>query len=689
MTPIKPAPKGANDSGKDQVLRKPNPAQDAPDQKSPAQADKANPDKKAPAKEKPFELKLRPLTIEGYALIGAADIGSNGANPIAIGNFGALGDYTSFALGGSALWALGKWIRLGAGLRWNHFTGQVNANKGTINSLYAAGIAEANFSHLWKDKPFSIFPRAQLGVLLGGGWGEIPAETIRNFSQSGFAFGLGLAIDAISVKIAKDYEISAGVYLNTDWIKGSQFNTGFNQFGFRLSFRGSDYKVEHKQVCEDTKEDINFYIKGIAEHREKNAKVKEDLDHLRGLLEKGSNPITVRIIRDALFYREVRLALASQLPAQEKAIRKAIKKASNAKTPGGSDKALLAVKGVTPQMLSVAKAKAAKTYPENYNFWAQVTPNPDATTVPVPLPEDCDERHDLEVKLRDEYNKLRDRYRDLKGRFDTAILLDALKDKLGKPVTKIITVARAMVLDIVNPNFRVDFPKKGQVDALRSYVETLTAQGKRATKADLIPFINGSVRRNGRKSSRPSNRDRVFEVGKYDLNTADQVARMMLGEVIPSTNPDAKMDPKDEKEIKEAMKTVKLKIEGHTSEEGTDANNMDLSKRRAEFFTLMVRALGGPKNRLSWQGYGETRPLLAEKGLRGNARLTARIKNRRITVRIAGSTAPSAPTVEEHNANITPDRATTNRVLGGGDKAKAGGGKSGAPSNDLVAPPKK
>jgi outer membrane protein OmpA-like peptidoglycan-associated protein len=67
-------------------------------------------------------------------------------------------------------------------------------------------------------------------------------------------------------------------------------------------------------------------------------------------------------------------------------------------------------------------------------------------------------------------------------------------------------------------------------------------------------------------------------------------------------------------------------IEGHTSSEGTDAYNLDLSARRARAVVAALEQLGMPAGRLSAAGLGETRPIA------DNGDESGRSMNRRVEV---------------------------------------------------------
>lgn len=69
---------------------------------------------------------------------------------------------------------------------------------------------------------------------------------------------------------------------------------------------------------------------------------------------------------------------------------------------------------------------------------------------------------------------------------------------------------------------------------------------------------------------------------------------------------------------------MRLELQGHTDSIGTEAYNMDLSKRRANAVMNYLVRQGVSANRLSTVGYGETRPVAS------NATREGRAQNRRV-----------------------------------------------------------
>ena len=73
---------------------------------------------------------------------------------------------------------------------------------------------------------------------------------------------------------------------------------------------------------------------------------------------------------------------------------------------------------------------------------------------------------------------------------------------------------------------------------------------------------------------------------------------------------------------------VRLEVQGHTSEPGTDAHNMDLSQRRAAAVKAYLVSRGIEASRLEAKGYGETRQIAT------NDTLAGRQINRRVELHV-------------------------------------------------------
>jgi outer membrane protein OmpA-like peptidoglycan-associated protein len=68
---------------------------------------------------------------------------------------------------------------------------------------------------------------------------------------------------------------------------------------------------------------------------------------------------------------------------------------------------------------------------------------------------------------------------------------------------------------------------------------------------------------------------------------------------------------------------IKIEIQGHTDNVGSDAYNKELSERRARTVYELLISMGVPANRMTYKGYGESMPVA------DNSTEEGRAKNRR------------------------------------------------------------
>ena len=93
--------------------------------------------------------------------------------------------------------------------------------------------------------------------------------------------------------------------------------------------------------------------------------------------------------------------------------------------------------------------------------------------------------------------------------------------------------------------------------------------------------------------------------------------------------------------LKRYPQITKIRVEGHTDDVGSDASNLDLSKRRAKSVREYLIGKGVKPKRLSSEGYGESRPLCKDvpkllKNKRKNRRKIkeCRATNRRVAMEV-------------------------------------------------------
>lgn len=82
--------------------------------------------------------------------------------------------------------------------------------------------------------------------------------------------------------------------------------------------------------------------------------------------------------------------------------------------------------------------------------------------------------------------------------------------------------------------------------------------------------------------------------------------------------------------LKDHPELTKIRIEGHTDSRGKDSDNLKLSQGRADSVRTYLASRGVAPERLESIGYGETRPLVKEKGEADRA------KNRRVDFFVGG-----------------------------------------------------
>jgi outer membrane protein OmpA-like peptidoglycan-associated protein len=101
-----------------------------------------------------------------------------------------------------------------------------------------------------------------------------------------------------------------------------------------------------------------------------------------------------------------------------------------------------------------------------------------------------------------------------------------------------------------------------------------------------------------------------FKTGEFSL---DEKSKVELGKMVDFLGKN---------------KSIKIEISGHTDDVGSDTENMELSRRRAQSVQQYLHESGVAADRITFKGYGETQPVAA------NDSDENRQKNRRIEWRI-------------------------------------------------------
>lgn len=672
--PAKPAASGSV-SADAKVETPPPPKVEGP-KEAPKKADDKSKTEDPPRLEWKFSLGFGPETM-----------GGRNGGLFAIDNISQFGDFTHYLLNGSLMHDFNRGtfrVRGGGQLQFDGTKGNENTGGSSLWSLGVGPRIEFDWRRAYNNGNGLgnvFFGPGSLGIygLLGYGWGTTNVDGgFQLHKQSGLGTAVGADVNVLGFNVG-NVHIGADFFAQTNAIYGGDFNNAGWALGGLLTIRPGTAKKVEVITCSETRREnairrIESKVDGIAELRADNTKVKADLDELKGFLESGSEPLTTANIRDALFYREVRQALIKG-GSDEKQVREALRKAYILKKEGKKSEAEIDaeivkdVKDLKPETLAAAKTEAEKKYSKGYDFWAQVTGDPVPTELPPNVKElDCDEIDNWVERLNQEYIDLTKRNRDLRGRFDTAVLVDALKDHLGKNVEKVVEKIHGFTLDIVQPNFTLAKPTDDDVKRLEEYVKKNAGKTLDPNDPEL------------KKIAKP-----VFALTEFELENMKDIADKMNGLKSPSATKYDKVDPNEDKTKYDWMKNVTWTIEGHTDSQGSNESNQKLSDRRAKWVKLLLMGFGVAENRLDSIGYGEERLAVPEKGSYAQIQ-TAQTKNRRVIIRVKGelTSAPINQIPDGKSVPVDPNKAPPE----GEPKDATSGGQKPAPKKD-APPPKK
>jgi outer membrane protein OmpA-like peptidoglycan-associated protein len=188
----------------------------------------------------------------------------------------------------------------------------------------------------------------------------------------------------------------------------------------------------------------------------------------------------------------------------------------------------------------------------------------------------------------------------------------------------------------------------GQIDAL---IETARTRARiAAVKAEIAGLNNSNTSRvaNAEASAAQAQADAArakaeadrlrAQMQAYQMKQTQLGATLVLRDVVFATGR-ADLKPGAAERLRplasylQANPDVKVRIDGHTDAQGSDAYNQALSDRRAASVRAALAAMGVDGSRIEAIGHGETKPLA------DNRTAAGRQQNRRVEVTLVGQQA--------------------------------------------------
>lgn len=562
--------------------------------------------------------------------------GTNGYNDSYLfpGAFGKFGDHINTHLDVGLMHDVtgGKFrLRLGGQLNGDFIRGDHSTSGASTNLISIGPRVEADWRRGFNFGDWAIFSRVGLDLGLGYFWGTTPAETISLHSQSAFGMRFGVDANVVNVNI-RQVEMGLDFLFSTQVGDGSKFNSAYNFVGAGLTFRPAvtrkplPVEVEvQKPVCGSTKallERLRSEINGKDGQPGLQAQVKEyeaKVAEKRELLK--TRPI------DPLDDNGVLTVLRDQRASEY-----------SQKDLVGLDPKKDADK--IKEIKAKAAVKAEADFPDVETFW---NPSPRQINekdlvIPDPLPEDC-------TKLDEMFTTAS------KAKDDLAARLEQLKKVNDAPFPPRIREIVSKVVDTVRPNlknihFENNRPSAVEITHLKKQLAAATNGGKvdwddKKLQATMKGIFGASY---------------VPAV----VQTIKDTATALNGDLV--------------KEVKN------LEVQGHTSKAGGDGVNVPLSDRRANMIMEMLIAEGVDRSRMSAKGYGYSRPVTPEEGLKaGSAEAgQAAADNRRIELSVPESEITRIESMGGAVPLITPKK-----------KPPSDGDKKPAEKKDETKPPAK
>lgn len=191
---------------------------------------------------------------------------------------------------------------------------------------------------------------------------------------------------------------------------------------------------------------------------------------------------------------------------------------------------------------------------------------------------------------------------------------EALEKFYGRPVHIAIQVQKERYRLWINEEKLFDVPKAVPLDAIMNQIYFQVGHTNYAEEQYAIYISNIKV-----ATGKPDTRHKLVEEGKFSTTG------ILFDFQSAVIKPESYAVVKDIASVLKENPSIRVKVIGHTSSDGDDNANMELSKKRAEAVKdLLVNEFGLDAGRLESEGKGETQPVADNKTKEG------KVLNRRV-----------------------------------------------------------
>ncbi|MFI5204081.1 MAG: OmpA family protein [Flavobacteriales bacterium] len=184
-----------------------------------------------------------------------------------------------------------------------------------------------------------------------------------------------------------------------------------------------------------------------------------------------------------------------------------------------------------------------------------------------------------------------------------------------------ITIVKGDLIDVKGDpvtNARVEIKYAGTGEVMEAKVDTVDGKFVAAVKSNQTDEVVVTVKKDGHSfssklisvddKSKPLEKDIVLSVEPIEKGKSYTINDILFATASYELTYKSKFVIDQFIDFLKENKTVKIEIQGHTDNEGDPARNLVLSENRAKSVMDYIVSKGVEANRLTYKGYGETKP---------------------------------------------------------------------------------